>query len=70
MSQEWMIDVLTDLRTFAKRNGLLALAEQLDDSIHVAVTELKAKEQELVSSRGEANADHSVHRTFAAGDNL
>lgn len=40
MSQEWMIDVLSDLRKFALANGLMGLAEQLDHSILVAAAEL------------------------------
>lgn len=43
MSDEWMIDVLRDLRKFAFQNGLLALAEQLDDTIHVAVSEVQQR---------------------------
>ena len=30
MQYEWILDVLTDLKAFAKGNGLTALAEQLD----------------------------------------
>ncbi len=43
MSQEWMIDVLQDLRNFAARNELTQLSEQLDDTIHIAVAELTAQ---------------------------
>ena len=41
MPQEWILDVLTDLRDFANRNGLMGIAEQLDDTILVAAAELK-----------------------------
>ena len=40
MSQDWVIDVLNDLKKFAHANGLMGLAEQLDDSILVAAAEL------------------------------
>lgn len=40
MQYDWIIDVLTDLKTFATRNGLPALAEQLDDVRLVAATEI------------------------------
>lgn len=43
MSQDWMIDVLQDLRKFAHKNGFDGLAEQLDDTIHIAVEEITAK---------------------------
>jgi len=42
MSQEWMIDVLRDLRSFAAQNGMAGLAEQLDDTILVATEEISA----------------------------
>lgn len=69
MSQEWMIDVLTDLKNFAQTNGLVALAEQLDDSILVAVSELKSKQQDPVNTRGSLSPDHIFRRTLAAGEN-
>lgn len=42
MSQEWIIDVLADLRQYAIRNYYIGLAEQLDDAIVVAATEIRA----------------------------
>jgi len=40
MAQNWMIDVLTDLRRFARDNKMPVLTEQLDDTILVAAAEL------------------------------
>ena len=40
MLQDWMIDVLADLRSFAQQNGMKTLSEQLDDTILVAAAEL------------------------------
>lgn len=40
MSKDWIIDVLTDLRTFAHQNELPSLAVQLDDTVLVAAAEL------------------------------
>jgi len=40
MRQDWMIDVLADLRSFAQQNGMKTLSEQLDDTILVAAAEL------------------------------
>lgn len=40
MGQDWMIDVLTDLRSFAQQNGMATLSEQLDDTILVAAAEI------------------------------
>lgn len=42
MTQDWMIDVLNDLQTFAKANGFGRLAEQLDDAIHIAALDIAA----------------------------
>lgn len=55
MTNEWIIDVLADLRQYALRNRYMALAEQLDDAIVVAAGELYA-EQEAAS---QAHADLS-----------
>lgn len=40
MRHNWILDVLTDLKTFAAINGLPALAEQLEDTQLVASAEL------------------------------
>lgn len=40
MSNEWIIDVLTDLKAFADQNGLEASADVLDDARLVVLAEL------------------------------
>ena len=40
MANDWIIDVLADLRTYAATNGLTALAGQLDDATLIAATEI------------------------------
>lgn len=45
MTNDWMIDVLADLRKFAEKQSMLDLAEHLDDAILVAATELRAIEK-------------------------
>lgn len=40
MSKDWIIDVLTDLKAFARQNDMPCLAEQLDDTVLVAAAEL------------------------------
>ncbi|MDQ2092120.1 hypothetical protein [Marimonas arenosa] len=40
MKNDWILDVLTDLKAFAKANGLVALAEQLEDASLVAAAEI------------------------------
>jgi len=70
MSQEWMIDVLTDLRQFAQQNGLMGLAEQLDDTILIAATELKTANQDRTSLGNSTKQDRGVSGTLASGDNI
>ena len=40
MTNDWIIDVLTDLRKFSASNSLGLLADRLDDTIQVAADEL------------------------------
>ena len=42
MRSDWILDVLTDLKTFATSNDLPVLAEQLDDTAIVALAEIAA----------------------------
>jgi hypothetical protein len=69
MKAYWVIDILKDIRQFSEKNGMVELAEQLDDAIFVAACEIGAKlaadsiEVDTVKSRGAAGAiaDHEVH---------
>lgn len=40
MKNNWILDVLADLKTFAQANGMVALAEQLDDTALIAAADL------------------------------
>lgn len=40
MRSDWILDVLCDLKRFAEANGLPKLAEQLDDTGIVALSEI------------------------------
>ena len=66
MQNEWILDVLTDLKTFAQKNDLTALAEQLDDTTLVAATELMTldgKTRPRVSANGgSAGKDPGTYR--------
>lgn len=66
MSQEWMIDVLTDLKKFAQTNGLMALAEQLDDSILVATSEINTAETGQGIHGGYANSNRILSGAVAS----
>ena len=41
MNNQWMIDVLRDMRQVAQSNAMLDFAECLDDAIIVAASELR-----------------------------
>lgn len=62
MQNEWILDVLADLKTFAQQNGMGALAEQLDDTQLVAATEL--------ASTGEGPTTDERSPAYAAGSNF
>lgn len=43
MGHDWIFDVLTDLRSYAEKNGLPQLAKQAETAIDVARKELNEK---------------------------
>jgi hypothetical protein len=43
MKAYWVIDILKDIRQFSEKNGMVVLAEQLDDAIFVAASEIGMK---------------------------
>lgn len=69
MKAYWVIDILKDIRQFSEKNGMVELAEQLDDAIFVAAREIGMKlasdsvEIGTGRSRGAARgtADQEVH---------
>jgi hypothetical protein len=70
MKADWVIDILKDIRQFSEKNGMLELAEHLDDAIFVAACEIGARIEGAGSSefgtgrarRGTGTApDHDLH---------
>jgi hypothetical protein len=70
MKAYWVIDILKDIRQFSEKNGMVELAEQLDDAIFVAASEIgmklaAAESAEVGTGRSRslagAAADHEVH---------
>ena len=68
MNNEWMLDVLADLRAFATRNGLNATGKQLDLAAAVAAAEMASKSEvaQRKARRGTGNAGE-LHREVAGG---
>jgi len=44
MAHDWILDVLADLKAYANKNGLSALAHELDETTLVAATEIASAE--------------------------
>ncbi len=44
MANDWILDVLSDLKAFATRNGYEALTEKLEETVLVAATEISSSE--------------------------
>lgn len=66
MANDWIIDVLTDLKTFASDNGLLALANQLDETALIAAAEISSHEDSRRELTGwEVGRTGRHHRNIA-----
>ena len=48
MKEKWILEVLADLRNFADDQKLTKLTEQLDDTIHVAMSEMMQQKKGTV----------------------
>lgn len=53
MGNDWIIDVLADVRTFARRNDMPQLCAQLDEAMLVAATEVSDLRQRRAKWQGE-----------------
>ena len=56
MNHDWMLDVLTDLETYAQNQGLSALAVQLNDTRSTARSEIAGRTAASVWSECEGSA--------------
>lgn len=60
MCNDWMIDVLKDLRGVALKNAMLNLAEQLDDAMMIAVSEMSERGENTTVEEYDRENQHSV----------
>lgn len=65
MSQTWMIDVLSDLQSYARTNGMARLEEKLEQTITVAREDLTKGAQDL-QEVGAYRDDTVTYRLFSA----
>lgn len=59
MANDWIIDVLADLKAFASKNGLQGTAQQLADTMLLASAEIASEEgarPKAASTRNERTA--------------
>lgn len=70
MTNEWILDVLADLKTFAAKNGMNRLERQLVLAAHVAVEDL-ASGKPIAPAGVSRGMDHAgiVYRTTSGGPN-
>lgn len=66
MSQEWMLDLLSDLRGVAEKNAMFELCEHLDDVLIVAAREIRAASVCQIEADGEDGLGTEFSRS--AGD--
>lgn len=68
MNKDWVLDVLADLKAFARENDLPTLAEQLDDTIMVAAADIRRTRPAKTgySAHHERKARDTDHRAAAS----
>lgn len=70
MANEWILDVLADLTTFAEENGLPALEEQLVLASKIAVTDIGKGHGMSPHVAGQGIGHVGIfHRATAGGQN-
>ncbi len=65
MRNDWIMDVLADLRVFAVSNDLPKLAEQLDDTAIIALTEIAAAEKRKAGDTYGYTAENGINSGVA-----
>lgn len=63
MKQDWILEVLRDLTTFAQANAMPGLAEHLEDAQLLAVAEMERTADEDPVSEGYATNGADAART-------
>lgn len=65
MKAYWVIDILKDIRQFSEKTGMMELAEQLDDAIFVAASEIRLHLATAGIEEGVSGKTGTHARTFA-----
>lgn len=69
MNNNWILDVIDDLRSFADRNGFSAISEKLEEASIVAAGELSRGTRPLEGMNGHEGDSRAVYRPCKAGEN-
>lgn len=68
MQNDWMLDVLADLKSFAATNGLAAIEDQLDRTIHVAHRDLTSGVTKVPANVGRLSEETGPRRDARGPD--
>ena len=66
MTNDWILDVLADLKAFADTNGLGALSLQLDQTANIAAAEISSRAIR-VQTEAYGDTDHDKPSTGGFG---
>lgn len=70
MANDWIIDVLADLKTYATKNGMSALSRQLEDTTLIAASEIaSSQEKALEAANWEVGNTGRLYRAYAERQN-
>ena len=67
MQNDWILDVLADLKSFATANEMVALAEQLDDASLVASAEMASLDEKAGMAHDGDGRQSGQHTRIAGG---
>ena len=68
MTNDWIIDVLMDLKKFSAKNQLGDLADHLDDTIMIATSELASNRPLVRRLAGDSAEAREISGTAQSGD--
>ena len=68
MTNDWIIDVLTDLKKFSASNSMEHLAEQLDDTIIVATSALRSSGRSICQVVGDSEQTRGYAESSEPGN--
>ena len=68
MPHEWMLDLISDLKGFAQKNAMTALAEHLDDALIIAAQDMRGAASAIAVASAEDDQDTPLSRASTDND--